>query len=98
MPTMVKISYVPNSDGQFIVEYEFGGIITSTLFKTQIQLNRNLPAQYKECFAAEDFDQQIVMTVDTALLAKADKNRELTLEDLEEDIPVSKDTLNKIFS
>lgn len=82
MPIVTSISYVPNSDGQFIIEYKFGGIITSTYFKYQIQLSRTLPPQYAGCFSAEDYAQQVVNAIDTATLALADKTDSLTLEDL----------------
>ena len=96
IPTDVKVSYMPNSEGQFLVEYLFGGFITSTVFKYQIQINKNLPANYVSCFNAEDYAQQLVGTVDSALLAKVDQASELSLEDIGSD--VSGSTIAKIFS
>lgn len=52
------------------------------MFKYQIQINKNLPSQYTSCFNDADYGQQVINTLDTALLAKDDKTDELTLEDL----------------
>lgn len=74
LPTQVKVSYVINSEGQFMVEYIFGGYITSTVFKYQLEINKELPDQYKNCFSAEDYAQQVVGQIDTALLALVDQS------------------------
>ena len=36
---LITVGFVPNSDGQFIVTYDFGGVITSTYFKYLIRIN-----------------------------------------------------------
>ena len=73
MPTQVKVNFMPNSEGQFVIDYSFGGFVTSTIFKYQIQINKNLPSNYANCFNAEDYAQQIVGVIDSALLAKSDR-------------------------
>lgn len=73
VPTSVRVTYIPDSEGQFLVEYIFGGSITSAVFKYQIEINKNLPPQYASCFTPEDYNQQVVGTVDSALLAQPDR-------------------------
>lgn len=82
IPIQTTINYIPNSDGQFLIEYTFGGIITSTFFKYQIELNKNLPADFANCFTAADYAQQVVGSIDSATLALSDQTDELTLDSL----------------
>lgn len=47
-----------------------------------VQISQNLPTQYKSCFSAADYAQQIVNKIDTATLALNDKTSLLSLDDL----------------
>lgn len=58
------------------------GSLASTSFKYLIQINKNLPAQYQNCFTESDYAQQVIGTIDTALLAKSDNIAQLTLDEL----------------
>lgn len=82
VPIITTVSFVPNSDGQFIIEYRFGGTITSTYFRYQIEINKTLPPQLGSCFSAKDYAQQIVGPIDTATLARNDQTDTLSLNDL----------------
>lgn len=67
----VKVIYVPKNIGQFLVEFDTGAVITNHLFTYSVQLNRDLPAQYRNCFTEADYAQQIIQSVDTSLLSRA---------------------------
>lgn len=59
----VNINYVPASKYQFYVEYDFLGLFVSTAFKVAIRLNTD----YSSCFAADDFNQVLQVTIDPAV-------------------------------
>lgn len=73
VPINQVVSYIINSDGQFLIEYNVGGVITNFYFKYQIELNKLLPDEYKNCFTEADYAQQFVGTIDSSTLAKNDK-------------------------
>lgn len=68
VPVLVTVSYVPFSQWQYYIKFDFQGLYVSSIFKVVIKLNED----YKGCIAAEDYDEQLELTVDPAFLAKVD--------------------------
>ena len=63
----VKVSYVPNSDYQFVIEFDFGSAFVTSLFTFIVQINEDFD---ENCFSEEDLNQQITWFVDPAQLKK----------------------------
>jgi len=55
VPVFVKISYIPFSQYQFLIEYNFQGLIVTSKFKTVIKLSE----EFKGCLADDDYHQQL---------------------------------------
>lgn len=72
------VNYIPNSGGQFLVEFKFPGIAITSAFTFNIRINNDLPSQYNGCFTQADLEQSVTTTVDPALLILAE---EKVLED-----------------
>lgn len=68
VPILCTVSFVPFSQWQFLVEYNFQGLFVTSKFKTVIKLNE----AFKGCLADDDFSQQLELEVDPAFLAKVD--------------------------
>jgi hypothetical protein len=68
VPILCTVSFVPFSQWQFLVEYNFQGLLVTSKFQSIIKLNQ----AFKGCFADSDFDQQIQVSIDPAFLAKVD--------------------------
>lgn len=81
VPILVKTNFIPLSQYQFAIEYNFQGLIVTSKFKTVIKLNE----EFKGCLADEDFDQQLELEIDPAFLALVDTEQTLTLDDLDAD-------------
>ena len=79
VPVNVVVNFVPLSQWQWVIKVDFLGLIVTSTFKMVIKLND----EFKGCIAAEDYDNQLEITVDPAFLAKSDKVDTLTLDDLD---------------
>lgn len=60
----VKVQYVPNSQYQFVIEFDFGSAFVSSFFTFVVQINQN----FAGCFSASDMNQQIKWYVDPSTL------------------------------
>lgn len=78
VPILVKVNFVPFSQYQFLIEYNFQGLYVTSKFKTVVRLNE----EFKGCLADDDFNQQIELLVDPAFLAKVDTEETLTLDQI----------------
>lgn len=78
VPILVTVNFVALSQWQYVIKFDFQGLIVTSIFKVVIRLNEEL----KGCIDAEDFDEQLELTIDPAFLAKSDEVETLTLEDL----------------
>lgn len=74
VPILVKVNFVPFSQYQFLVEYDFQGAFVTSKFKTVIKLDE----RWKGCLADDDFSQQIELVVDPAFLARVSGEQELS--------------------
>lgn len=81
MPILTKVNYVPLSQYQFIIEYNFQGLLVTSKFKVVIKLNE----EFKGCLADDDFTQQIELDIDPAFLALIDADQVLTPDQLNPD-------------
>ena len=68
VPILVKVSFVPFSQYQFLIEYNFQGLFVTSKFKTVVRFSE----EFKGCLNDDDFNQQIELLVDPAFLAKID--------------------------
>ena len=75
-----KVSYVPNSNYQFVIEFDFISAFVTTAFTYVVQINKDFS---DNCFSEDDLNQQIEWFVDPAKLAQNEETGELSLEDLE---------------
>ena len=66
------VNYVPNSDGQFLVEFKFPGIAITSAFTFNIRINDDLPSRYNGCFTDADLEQSVTKLLDPALLIFAE--------------------------
>ena len=73
----VRVSYLPKSTYQFFIEFEFHGTFSIPVFTFSIQINPD----YKQYFSTEDLAQIKVLTVDPAVLKKAERVTQLSLDD-----------------
>lgn len=78
VPILVKISFVPFSQYQFLIEYNFQGLIVTSKFKTVIKFNEI----YKGCLADDDYNQQLELEIDPAFLALLSNNEELSFNEI----------------
>lgn len=68
----VSVNYIPNSGGQFLVEFAFPpGVVVTTAFVFTVQINDNLPSIYNGCFTKADLEQRVTKTLDPATLILA---------------------------
>ena len=74
----VKVSYVPNSKYQFLIEFNFGSAFVTSVFTFVVQINRD----FDGCFSESDMNQQITWYVDPAKLVQKEKTGELSLDEL----------------
>lgn len=72
---------MPLSQYQFIIEYNFQGLLVTSKFKVVIKLNE----EFKGCLADDDFTQQIELDIDPAFLALIDADQVLTPDQLNPD-------------
>lgn len=83
----VRVSYIPKSTYQFYIEFDFNGTFSIPVFTFSIQINPD----YAQYFSKEDMAQIKVLTVDPAVLKKAEKVATLSLDDDEQDLGLSAD-------
>lgn len=76
VPVLLTVSHVPFSQWQFYLTIDFQGLYVSSIFKVVIKLNED----FKGCIAAEDYDEQLELTVDPAFLALIDETPTLSLD------------------
>lgn len=62
----VRVSFIPKSRFQFLVEFDFNGLFAIPVFHFSVQINPEM----REYFTAEDMAQIQIVNVDPALLAK----------------------------
>lgn len=74
----MKVSYVPNSNYQFLLEFDFGSAFISSAFTFVVQINRS----FAGCFNEDDMNQQITWYIDPAKLILDEENGDLTMEEL----------------
>ena len=74
----VKVEYIPKSQFQFLIEFDFHGIIAIPAFTFTIQIN----PKYAKYFTNEDLDQIEILHINPALLAKYDTEEVLVLGDI----------------
>ena len=60
----VKVSYVPDSKYQFVVEFDFGNVFVNSLLSFTVRINRN----FSGCFTEDDLSQQISWYIDPMTL------------------------------
>ena len=61
----VKVSFVPNSKYQFVVEFDFGSAFVTSAFTYIVQINKDFGG---DCFTESDLNQQIEWFIDPAKL------------------------------
>lgn len=79
VPILTTINFVPLSQWQFVIKFDFQGLIVTSIFKVVIRLDES----FRGCFADEDYNEQLEITIDPAFLARSDSPTQLTLEDLD---------------
>lgn len=72
----VKVSYVPFSNYQFVVEFDFGSVFVTSVFTFIVQINKDFD---NDCFSEDDLNQQITWFIDPAKLKKNEEIGTLTL-------------------
>jgi hypothetical protein len=93
----VRVKYLPGSKYQFLVEFEFHGLFAVPVFSISIQINPD----FKDSFADADMAQIKIKTIDPAVLAKSDKHKELSFDDITSDpsnIDIADEDVDNIFS
>lgn len=68
----VRVSFIPRSRFQFLIEFDFNGLFAIPVFQFSVQINPEM----KQYFSAEDMAQLQLVTIDPALLAKPSNNDE----------------------
>lgn len=55
VPVLVTVNFVPLSQWQFYVKFDFQGLYVSSIFKVVIKLNED----FKGCIDPADYDEQL---------------------------------------
>lgn len=55
VPILTTINFVALSQWQFVIKFDFQGLIVTSIFKVVVKLNES----FRGCFADEDFNQQL---------------------------------------
>ena len=79
---------MPNTNYQFIIEFDFGSALVTSAFTFIVQINPDFPGN---CFSQSDLNQQITWFVDPAKLKQNEEVGLLTVEEIE-----VLDNINKI--
>lgn len=74
-PISVTVNFVYASQYQFLIEYDFQGLLVTSAFKVVISIDNS----FGDCFSEDDYNQQLQIVIDPATLAKNDRDAEQTL-------------------
>jgi len=92
----VSVSYLPKSQYQFLVQFDFHGTFSIPLFSISVQIN----PRFAKYFTASDLAQIQISTIDPSLLAINDQSTSLGYQDIagnSSSISISTALIQKIF-
>jgi hypothetical protein len=92
----VSVQYLPKSQYQFLVQFDFRGTFSIPLFTISVQIN----PRFAKYFTATDLAQIQIATIDPSLLAMNDQSTSLGLKDISNNFPqisLSNNLIQQIF-
>lgn len=92
---VVSVQYLPKSQYQFLIQFDFHGTFSIPLFMVSVQIN----PQFARYFSPNDLSQIQICTIDPSLLAMNDQSTALGIQDISQNSTIlSTSLLKKIFA